>query len=124
MVTENAKPKKLRFGRAKKIKRKSEISRLFKSGQRWESGSFVLIYERNNLPYDRFGVMVSRKIGNAVKRNRVKRVFREVYRRNIRQSPPFFDILIKPIPREELFWNLSEQEVYFERWMDEAGKNA
>jgi ribonuclease P protein component len=110
----------MRFGRAQKIKRQVEISRLFKQGRRWECGSFVLIYEQNALRHDRFGVIVSKRIGNAVKRNRVKRVFREIYRCNIRQTPPFFDILIKPRAKKEVFWDVNEQKGQFDKWQDEV----
>jgi ribonuclease P protein component len=110
-----------RFGRARKIKGKGEISRLFEIGRRWECGSFVLIYGQNGLRHDRLGVIVSRRIGNAVERNRAKRVFREVYRCNIRQTPPFFDILIKPRPKKDrFFWDVNEQKRFFDKWQEEA----
>jgi ribonuclease P protein component len=114
----------MRFGRAQKIKRKVEISRLFKEGRRRDCGGFILIYEQNGLPHDRFGVIVSRKIGNAVERNKVKRVFREIYRCNIRQTPPFFDILIKPIAQKTPHWDVNEQKGLFNKWQDEAKKIA
>ena len=112
--------KKLLFGKAQKIKKRGEISRLFKDGRRWECPCFVLIYGQNALPHDRFGVIVSKRLGNAVERNRIKRVFREVYRRNIKNNPPFFDILIKPRPKENFLWNTAEQEGFFDKWQDEA----
>jgi ribonuclease P protein component len=113
----------LRFGRAQKIKKRSEISRLFNSGRRWECSCFVLIYGRNGLGWDRFGVMVSRKHGNAVERNRVKRVFREVFRQHIKHSPPFFDVLIKPRIRMvadkqgAAKINAAEQAAFFNEWL-------
>lgn len=88
----------MRFGRAQKIKKRSEISRLFNSGRRWECSCFVLIYGPNGLGRDRFGVLVSRRLGNAVERNRIKRVYREVFRLNVKRRPPYFDVLIKPRP--------------------------
>jgi ribonuclease P protein component len=97
-----------------------EISRLFKQGRRWDCDAFVLIYEQNGLRHSRFGVIVSKKIGNAVERNRVKRVFREVYRCNVSQNPPFFDILIKPKAKKTVFWDVNEQKGLFNRWQDEA----
>lgn len=35
---------------------------------------------KNNLGYSRFGISVSRKLGGAVKRNRIKRIIREIVR--------------------------------------------
>lgn len=111
----------MRFGRARKIKRKSEISRLFNGGRRWECASFVLIYAQNGLRHDRLGVIVSKRIGNAVERNRVKRVFREVFRCSVRQNPPFFDILIKPRPRQaDYHWENAEQKECFNKWQETA----
>ena len=39
---------------------------------------FVVHEKENNLPYDRFGISVSKKLGNAVFRNRYKRVLRSI----------------------------------------------
>jgi ribonuclease P protein component len=113
----------LRFGWAHKIKKRGEITRLFKEGRRWECLGFVLIYEQNSLGHDRLGVIVSKRLGNAVRRNRVKRVFREVYRCNIKQNPPFFDILIKPRPKSDFNWDYSEQREFFNKWQETAKKN-
>jgi ribonuclease P protein component len=41
----------------------------------------VILYQGNGLPTARFGLTVSRKVGNAVRRNRVKRWLREAVRR-------------------------------------------
>lgn len=40
----------------------------------------------------RLGITVTRKVGNAVRRNRIKRVVREVFRRN-RQAFPAADLV-------------------------------
>jgi ribonuclease P protein component len=116
----------LRFGKAQKIKKRSEISRLFNFGRRWECSCFVLIYESNDLGRDRFGVMVSKRLGNAVERNRIKRVFREVFRRHIKRRPPFFDILIKPRPGiradkpPAAAFDAAEQAAFFNGWQESA----
>ncbi|KMQ51825.1 ribonuclease P protein component [Chitinispirillum alkaliphilum] len=79
-----------------RLKKKSDISNLFKTGYRYKCPGFIIIYKKNSLDYDRFGVVVSRRLGNAVKRNKNKRIFREIFRTHKTDIPPFFDILIKP----------------------------
>ena len=59
------------------------------------SSSFILFYclepER---PYRRLGITASRNVGNAVKRNRCKRLIREVFRQNKAVFPQGADIVI------------------------------
>jgi len=81
-----------------KISGKKEISRLFKTGKKWAIDSLCIIYEKNCFIQDRFAVILSKKNGNAVKRNKIKRIFREAFRKNKRKNPPFFDFLFKPEP--------------------------
>ncbi len=52
----------------------------------------------NNLPVTRLGVAATRRLGDAVRRNRAKRLVREVFRRN--KMLPGFDVVV--VPRPEL----------------------
>jgi len=49
---------------------------------------------RNNCGYPRLGVSVGKKFGNAVKRNRLKRLVREVFRQQKANIPSGFDYLV------------------------------
>lgn len=49
---------------------------------------------RLGLPHARLGLSVSSKQGNAVRRNRLKRILREEFRRNSRRAELSLDILI------------------------------
>ncbi len=76
------------FGAADRLHRSAEFIRLQRAGVRFESSHFVL-YAGNlddHPTRSRLGVTVSRRIGNAVIRNRIKRRVREIFRRRIRDS--------------------------------------
>ena len=63
-----------------KIRKGWEYRFIYRNGRRKANRYFVLYYIKNNLEYSRFGISVSRKLGGAVKRNRIKRLIREIVR--------------------------------------------
>jgi ribonuclease P protein component len=58
--------------------------------------SVVVFYCPNGLKNSRLGVSVGRKHGNAVKRNRIKRVFRSAFRQCRHLLPPGHDYILVP----------------------------
>ncbi|HYF51829.1 MAG TPA: ribonuclease P protein component [Planctomycetota bacterium] len=60
------------------------------------SRSVVLCFVRNGLKHSRLGVSVSRKYGNAVRRNRIKRVFRAAFRQCQHELPAGYDYVLIP----------------------------
>ena len=90
------------FSTACRLRRRSEFQRVFDIGQRGQGRFLTLIVAPNDTATSRLGIVASRKLGDAVRRNRAKRLVREVFR----QSPPVADRLgvdIVVIPRRELF---------------------
>jgi ribonuclease P protein component len=73
-----------------RIRKKKDFLVLYKKGYRYKSRYFSLIGLPNALLYSRVGVVASRKVGNAVARNRAKRWMRELFRRNK-------DLLVHPV---------------------------
>jgi ribonuclease P protein component len=61
-----------------------------------------IYYKNNNKEHDRSAVIVSKKLGNAVKRNKIKRIIREVTRNKDINHPPYIDYLIQPLPGIEI----------------------
>jgi ribonuclease P protein component len=71
----------LKFGRAMRIRQGRDFSRVRQQGQRLVNG--CLIGNWRKLSADerlRLGVVVSRKVGNAVARSRARRLLRETFR--------------------------------------------
>lgn len=62
------------------LKENHEFRRLYYRGVSSGSRHLVLYCRKNKLGYNRLGLTVGAKLGGAVQRNRVKRLFREVYR--------------------------------------------
>lgn len=61
------------------------------------SDSLLLVHGcENELERPRLGLSVSRKVGNAVVRNRWKRILREVFRVHRQQLPPGIDLVVLP----------------------------
>lgn len=58
------------------------------------NGLLVLYARRNRTKHNRVGVTVSKKLGCAVVRNRVRRRLREVYRLNEARFLPGWDIVV------------------------------
>ncbi|MDP4552974.1 ribonuclease P protein component [Guptibacillus hwajinpoensis] len=63
-----------------RIKKNSEFQNVFKNGSSTANRQFVVyVLKRNDQPQFRLGLSVSKRIGNAVTRNRVKRLVRESF---------------------------------------------
>jgi ribonuclease P protein component len=87
------KDKAEKFPHNVRIVRSSEYRALYKAGKKIHSERFVLFCRANNFGHLRLGITVSRKVGGAVVRNRVKRILREVFRRSLNQTPIQIDIV-------------------------------
>src|SRR5580765_1395254 len=55
----------------------------------------------NGLPFSRLGLSVSRKFGNAVRRNRLRRLYREAFRLTRAQMPVGLDLVLIPRRSED-----------------------
>jgi len=96
-------PKKQRLNKKKVFQTVLE-----KGKKKWIGKIALMFYLPNNLDYSRLGIIVPKKIKKAVKRNRAKRLIKEVFRRNKDLFPKNSDIIIIPHPKivELNYWEV------------------
>lgn len=75
------------------LKMNYDFRRAYRKGRSAAEPCLVLYARRNNSAVNRVGYTVSKKLGCAVVRNRVRRRLREIYRLNERRFCPGYDIV-------------------------------
>ena len=82
-----------------RIKKNTDYQKLFNKGKKAFSPYISLIY----LPSQkmRMGLAVSKKHGNAVKRNRIKRLLRAVFAGNLSDLNKNYSVILIPRVRDE-----------------------
>jgi ribonuclease P protein component len=83
-----------RFERKERLADPHEFKRVMKTGRKFVSKNFILFMKENGQGFHRLGVVVSKEIGAATYRNRIKRVCREFFRLHKHQIKGAFDIVI------------------------------
>lgn len=76
------------------LKLNRDFRRLYSRGKSFVSGYTVVYASKNRFDENRLGLTVSKSVGKAVKRNRLKRLMRESYRLMEDKIVSGFDIII------------------------------
>lgn len=76
------------------LKQNHEFRRLYNKGKSAVSPYFAVYCRKNRREVSRLGITTGVKLGNAVKRNRVRRRIRELYRTNEGRILPGYDIVV------------------------------
>ncbi|MEC2075603.1 ribonuclease P protein component [Metabacillus fastidiosus] len=82
-----------------RIKKNEDFQKIFKQGKSMANRQFVIYFLEREESELRIGLSVSKKIGNAVTRNRVKRLIRQVFleeKERIANNKDFIIIARKP----------------------------
>jgi ribonuclease P protein component len=77
-----------------RLRRRREFLTLQRHGRRRHTSSFVVLEAPAAGAVSRLGVTVSSRVGNAVVRNRVKRLVREIFRERRPDMPATLDIVV------------------------------
>lgn len=86
--------KSFSFPKKERLLNRKDFVNLNRLGKRYRTRHFTVIFKQNRLDITRLGITVSKKIGNAVKRNKVKRLIREFYRTHKSSFPQGYDIVV------------------------------
>jgi ribonuclease P protein component len=87
---------RLDFPRASRLVRRAEYDAVYREGRRRSSREFTLFLRPNGLASSRFGWSIKKALGNAVRRNRIRRRLREIVRLHRQEIAPGWDIVIHP----------------------------
>lgn len=85
-----------RFPKAHRLKSPAEFKAVYDRKKSAADGLLVVYAGPNGLPHPRLGLSVSKKVGNAVVRARVKRLFREAFRHARAELPAGVDLIMIP----------------------------
>jgi len=84
------------FPRSFRLRRTEQFQRVFTVRRSAADHAIIVFAAPNELPHCRLGLSVSSKIGNAVVRNRWKRLIREAFRKSLSELPGGFDLVVVP----------------------------
>ena len=78
--------------REMRLRSRKDFDAVFRQGRSWNNELLVLRTLPNSLPHNRYGFVTSKRVGNAVVRNRVRRRLREIIR--AQTLIPGFDVVL------------------------------
>ena len=94
------------------IKKNEEFQNMYSKGKKYFGYYFLLYIKKNHNLNSKFGVVVSKKTGNAVCRVRLKRLFREIYRKEEEKLDMSYDyVFIAKRSAGEVWKTLKCQEL-------------
>jgi ribonuclease P protein component len=83
-----------RFRPRQRLRTRAEFDRVFRRGVRLDGRLFSLVALQSVAPQDRLGLAVGRPVGDAVRRNRARRLLRESFRRLAPVERPPLDLVL------------------------------
>lgn len=88
----------LTFSRNNRLTRKADFLRAYAEGSKYVGRAFVCYLTKGSDQNSKFGCVVSRKVGGAVVRNRIKRYLRETYRLHRSDLPENVHVVVVARP--------------------------
>ena len=87
-----------RLRRHERLTTRAEFTRCYRHGQRLRTTYFTVYAYRRGACVTRLGLAVGKAVGMAVRRNRVKRRLRELFRLQKALMPRGYDLFVRAVP--------------------------
>jgi len=87
-----------RLRKVERLRRRAQFLHAQRTGRRMASENLAVYAARNTLGITRLGITTSRKVGNAVRRNRWRRLIREAFRLEKQSFPAGYDLVVIVAP--------------------------
>lgn len=114
----------------KRLRSNRDFRIIYRHGKGYFNKNFTFVVKKNKKQGSRVGFSITKKYGNAVERNKLKRRLKEIFRHNFDLIENGYDIVV--IPRQNTK-KLSYQEleksvkhllkIVFKRWWNEKNTN-
>lgn len=85
-----------RLGRRERLTSRREFAALFRRGRRGGDSVVRVLVGPNGLAHARMACAVPKRFGNAPKRNRLRRLYKEAFRMEKGRLPAGYDLLLSP----------------------------
>ena len=102
------------------LKSNSDFRRLYNRGKAVTDPALVVYYSKNRAGICRIGITTSKKIGNAVERNRSRRLLKEAFRSVCPQVIPQYDIVIVARSKTKYVKSTRLAEIMLEIFRDQG----
>lgn len=79
-----------------RLRKDMEFKKVYNTGKNYYNRNLILYIRKNNLEETRVGYTITKKIGNAVIRNNIRRRMKEIYRLRFHSLKQGYDLIFIP----------------------------
>lgn len=79
-----------------RLRSNMEFKKVYKNGKNYWNRNLILYVKKNDLGYSRVGYSITKKIGNSVVRNKIRRQMKEIYRLKFNLIKSNYDLIFIP----------------------------
>ena len=90
------------FPKSHRLRSRHEVAAVFDARVSDARGPLVIYAFPNTLPHPRLAIVISRRVGSAPRRNRIKRLLREAFRLHQHDLPIGYDLVIVVRPHQPM----------------------